>query len=61
MALERRTKIATSQPGVQEGYTPDPKVVEVVKKLSRYLQPVVTLMATMGPMTEDSKMHEKRG
>ena len=61
MALERRIEITTSQSGVQEGYTPDPEVAEVVKKLLGYLQPVVTLMATMVPPTEESKMREKRG
>ena len=46
---------------MQEGYTPDPEVTEVVKRLSGYLQLVVTLMATMVPPTEESKMREKRG
>ena len=61
MALTRRTEIAASQPGVQEGYTPYPEVLEVIKRLLGYLQPVVTLMTTMVPPTEESKMHEKRG
>ena len=52
VGLERRIEIAGSQPDVQEGYTPDPKVVEVVKRLPGYLQPVVTLMATMVPLTK---------
>ena len=39
----------------------DLEVSEVVKKLPRYLQPVVTLMATMVPLTEEGKMCEKRG
>ena len=60
MMLERRTEITTSQPDVQDGYTLDPEVAEVVKKLPEYLQFVVTLMATMVPPTEESKMHEKR-
>ena len=54
-------KIVASQPGVQEGYTPDPEVAEVVKRLLRYLQPVVTLMATMVPLIEESRLREKRG
>ena len=40
---------------------PDPEVAEVVKRLPRYLQPVVTLMATMVSPTEDSKPREKKG
>ena len=50
-----------SQPGVLEGYTPNPELAEVVKKLPEYLQPVVTLMAIMVPPTEESKLREKRG
>ena len=50
-----------SQPGVLKGYTPDLELLEVVKKLPGYLQPVVTLMATMVPPTEESKPREKRG
>ena len=50
-----------SQPSVPEGYTPDPELSEVVKQLLRYLQPVVTLMATMVSPTEESKLREKRG
>ena len=50
-----------SQPSVLEGYTVDPKLSEVVKKLPGYLQPVVTLMATMVPPTEESKLRENRG
>ena len=49
-AVLRMTEIAASQPGVTEGYTPDPELAEVVKKLPGYLQPVVTLMATMVPL-----------
>ena len=48
------------QPGVLEGYTPDPKLFEVVKQLPWYLQPVVTLMVTMVPPTEESKLPKKR-
>ena len=54
--LQRGTEIIASQPGVLEGYTPDPKLSKVVKKLLVYLQPVVTLMATMVPLTEESKV-----
>ena len=61
VVLERMTEIATSQPGGLEGYTPDPELAEVVKRLPEYLQPVVTLMATMVPPTKESKMQEKRG
>ena len=61
VGLLRRTKIMASQPGVLEGYTPDLKLAEVVKKLYGYLQPVVTLMATMVPPTEESKLLEKKG
>ena len=35
--LQRRTEIIASQLGVLEGYTPDPKLSEVVKKLLWYL------------------------
>ena len=54
-------EIATSQPGVQEGYTPDPEVTEVVKRLPGYLQPVVTLMAMMVLPTEASRLRKKKG
>ena len=50
-----------SQPEVPEGYTLDPEFVEVVKQLPGYLKPVVTLMATMVPLTEESKLQEKKG
>ena len=50
-----------SQPSVLEGYTPDSELFEVVKQLPRYLQPMVTLMATMVPPTKESKLQEKRG
>ena len=61
MQLETLTEIAATRPGVEEGYTPDPEIVEVVKRLPGYLQPVVTLLDTMVPLSEDSKMREKRG
>ena len=47
--------------GVEKGYTPDPKIAEAVKRLPGYLQPVVTLMATMVPPSKESNMREKRG
>ena len=50
--IERMTEIMASQPDVPEGYTPDPELAEVVKRLPGYLQPMVTLMATMFPPTE---------
>ena len=37
VGLQRRTEIMASQPGVLEGYTPDPKLSKVVKKLPGYL------------------------
>ena len=46
---------------MQEGYTPDLKIAEAVKKLPRYLQPMVTLMAIMVPPTKESKLWEKGG
>ena len=61
VVLERRTEIAASQLGVHEGHTLDPEVAEIIKRLPGYLQPVVTLMATMVPPTEESKLQEKRG
>ena len=60
VGLLRRMEIATSQPDVLEGYTLNPKLIEVVKRLLGYLQPVVTLMATMVPTTEKSRLREKR-
>ena len=57
--LEMRKKITTSQIGVWERYMPDPKVVEVVKRLPKYLQLVVTLMAMIVPLIEESKMHRR--
>ena len=59
--LLRRTEIMASQPSVLEGYTPNPELFQVVKQLPRYLQPVVTIMVTMVPPTEESKLGEKRG
>ena len=56
VGLLRKTEIATSQPDVLEGYTLDPKLIEVVKRLLGYYQPVVTLMATMVPPTEKSRL-----
>ena len=46
---------------MEEGYTPDAEIAEVVKRFLGYLQPIVTLMATMVPPFEESKMREKRG
>ena len=60
MVLEWMTEIAASQPGVLEGYTSYPELAMVLKKLTGYLQPVVTLLATMVPPTEESKMRENR-
>ena len=57
----RMTEIMASQPDVPEGYTPDPEFTEVVKRLTEYLQPVVTLMATMVPPTKESRLRDKRG
>ena len=54
-------EITATQPGLEEGYTPDPEIAEAVKRLPGYLQPVVTLMGTMVPPSEESKMWEKRG
>ena len=47
--LERLTENVANQPGVKEGYTPDADIVEAIKRLPRYLQLVVTLLATMVP------------
>ena len=52
----RMTEIAASQPGVREGYTLDPELAETMKRLPGYLQPVVTLMATMVPPDEESRL-----
>ena len=59
--LEKMTEIAATQPNVDEGHTPDAEIAEVVKRLLEYLQPIVTLMATMVPPYEDSKIWEKKG
>ena len=59
MVLKRMIEITVTQLGMQEGYTLDPKITEVIKRLLGYLQPVVTLMATMVPPTEESKLQEK--
>ena len=37
VGLERRTDIVASQPGILEGYMPDPEFTEVVKRSPRYL------------------------
>ena len=50
--LLKKMKIEASQADVLEWYTPDLELAEVVKRLPKYLQPVVTLMATMAPPTE---------
>ena len=50
-----------SQPSMPEGYTSNHELVEVIKQLPGYLQLVVTLMATMVPPTEESKLLEKSG
>ena len=60
VGLLRRKKITASQPDVLEGYIPDPELVEIIKKLPGYLQPMITLMATLVPPTEESKLWEKR-
>ena len=57
----RMMETMASQPDVPEGYTPDPELAEVVKRLPGYLQPVVTLMATMVPPTKESRLRVKRG
>ena len=59
VGLLRRTEIAASQPDVLEGYTSDLELAKVVKRLLTYLQPVVTLMATLVPPTEESILREK--
>ena len=55
------TEIVATQPGMEEGYTPNHEIAEAIKRLPGYLQPVVTLMAIMVPTSKDSKMREKRG
>ena len=59
--LERLMEIGATQPNVKECYTLDADFVEAVKRLPGYLQPIVTLMATVVPSFEESKMLEKRG
>ena len=59
--IGRMMEIMASQPDVQEGYTPDPELFKIVKRLPGYLQLVVTLMATMVPQTEESRLRDKRG
>ena len=49
-------EIATTQPDVEEGYTPDADINEVVKRLPEYLQPIVTLMAIMVLPSEENRM-----
>ena len=49
-----------SQHNVSQGYTPDPELAEVVKKLPEYLQPMVTLMATLVRPTEENRPWEKK-
>ena len=61
MHLERLTEIAATQWGMEERYALDLEIIEAVKRLPGYLQPMVTLMATMVPSSEESKMREKRG
>ena len=60
MQLERPTEITATQPCMEEGYTPDADITEAVKRLLGYLQPMVTLMAIMVPLFEESKIWEKR-
>ena len=55
------TEIMASQPDAPEGYTLDPELVDIVKRLPGYLQLVVTLMATMVPSIEENKLQDKRG
>ena len=61
VVVQRMTENMASQPDIPERYTPDPELAEVVKRLPGYLQPVVTLMATMAPSTKESRLWEKRG
>ena len=58
--LERLTEIAATQPNVEEGYTPDADIAKAVKRLAGYLQPVVTLIATMVPPSEESRMRRSK-
>ena len=61
MQLERLNKITATKPDVEEGYTLDPKIAETIKRLPGYLQPMVILIVTMVPPSEESNMREKRG
>ena len=61
VVVQRMTEIMASQPNAPEGYTLDPELVEVVKRLCEYFQLVVTLMATMVPPTKKSRLQEKGG
>ena len=60
-AVLRMTEIAASQPGVLEGYTPDPELAEVEKRLPGYLQPVVTFMATIGSLGRGEQASGEEG
>ena len=60
VVVQRMMEIMASQPNVSEGYTPDPELAKVVKRLPGYLQPVVTFMVMMVPPTEESRLWEKR-
>ena len=44
---------------MEEGYTPNAEITKAVNSLPGYLQPVVTLMATMVPPSEERKMREE--
>ena len=61
VVVQRMTEIMASQLDVPTGYTPDPELAKVVKRLPRYLQPVVTFMAMIVPPIEESKLREQRG
>ena len=60
VGLLRRTEITASQPGVLEGYTPNPELANVVKRLHGYLQPMVTLMRRWSPRLRRENC-ERRG
>ena len=58
----RREVVASSMRQDSEGgATTDADVSVAIRQLPSYLQPVVTLSATMDPPHEESKMREKRG
>ena len=59
VVLEQMIEITDFQPGVLEGYTLDPELTKVVKRLLGYLQPVVTLMATMVPLPKRAKCRRR--